>query len=209
MFFDLNNPDDLFQIYLLTTPEGQSNSEGIISNFIEYLCLLKNLKPGYMGMSTDINLENAYKIIDLIIGVSCDDFVFVRDHNLIVHKNHAVNVLGKYYEYASLSLIDSFSKPYQGIESTVIGELLGYPCPGINWSEMKQNASINYYIIFSDSFKDMFNFSKKYVQISGSACHKDKFTPSFEQALNDQKQYLQLYFRDRLNFGSIKLVIKR
>lgn len=208
MFFDLNKPEDLFQIYLLTTPEGKSNLEGIISNFIEYLCLLKNLKPGYIGMSTDINLENAYKIIDLIIGVSCDDFVFVRDHNLIVRKNHAENILWKYYGNTSLSVIHSFSKPYQGIESTVIGELLGYPCPGINWSEMKQNVSINYYIIFSDSFKNMFNFSKKYVQISGSACHKDKFTPSFEQALNDQKRYLQLYFKNQLGFGNIKLIVK-
>lgn len=208
MFFDLNKPEDLFQIYLLTTPEGKNNLEGIISNFIEYLCLLKNLKPGYMGMSTDINLENAYKIIDLIIGVSCDDFVFVRDHNLIVRKDHAVYVLSKYYRNASLSVIESFSKPYQGVESTVIGELLGYPCPGINWSEMRQNASINYYIVFSDSFKNMFNFSKNYVQISGSACHKDKLTPSFQNELDDKKQYLQLYFKDQLGFGSIKLIIK-
>lgn len=90
MIFDINNKNDLVQLFILLTTQSTSQYRSLLANFLEILSVLKGIKSGYIGPRADFNLNDLYQIRDLLI--NAQTFVFYPNNNLIVHKKVIKNI---------------------------------------------------------------------------------------------------------------------
>jgi hypothetical protein len=193
MIFDINNKDDIVQLFNLLSVKLNSRHITLLANFLEMLCVLKGLKSGYIGSKSEFDLNNLYKIKDLLINTQ--DFVFYPNNNLIVNKKIIKNI-----DFDPNLLSMSMYSP----DSYKLGKLLGYPCPGFNF---KSNTvkSVSFNLIASDTFRKLFNYTDRFnIQIIGFRCD----TELDEFSMYIYKEQLDYYFNNTLNFGRITLTIK-
>lgn len=192
MIFDINNKDNLYELFILLTT-STTKYRGLLANFLEILCVLKGIKSGYIGSMSEFNLSNLYEIRDFLI--NSQSFVYYPNNNLIVNKKIIKNI-----DYNPNLLSTSMYSP----DSYKLGTLLGYPCPGINF---KSNTvkSVSFNLIVSDTFRNLFNYRERFnIQIIGFRCD----TELDEFSMYIYNELLNNYFNDTLNFGKVKLTIK-
>lgn len=193
MIFDINNKKDLGQLFILLTTHSNSKNISLLSNFLEILCVLKGIKTGYIGPTSNFNLNDLYKIKDLLI--NAQDFIFYPNNNLIVNKKVIKNI-----DFDP----DLLSKSIYSLDSYKLGKLLGYPCPGINL-QSKKVKSISFDLVVSNTFRKIFNYKDRFnIQITGFRCD----TNLDEFSMYIYKEQLDNYFNDILNFGQVILTIK-
>jgi hypothetical protein len=196
MIFDINNKDNLHELFILLTTTTQSNIKyrGLLANFLEILCVLKGIKSGYICSMSEFNLSNLYEIRDFLI--NSQSFVYYPNNNLIVNKKIIKNI-----DFDPNLLSTSMFSP----DSYKLGKLLGYPCPGFNF---KSNTvkSVSFNLIASDTFRNLFNYRERfYIQIIGFRCD----TELDEFSMYIHKEQLDYYFNNTLNFGQVTLTIKK
>lgn len=193
MIFDINNKNDLVQLFILLTTQSNSNYRSLLANFLEILSVLKGIKSGYIGPRADFNLNDLYKIKDLLINAQA--FVYYPNNNLIVHKKVIKNI-----DFDPNLLSTSMYSP----DSYKLGKLLGYPCPGFNFKS-KKVISVSFDLVVSNTFRKLFNYTERFnIQITGFRCD----TELDEFSMHIYKEQLNNYFNDTLNFGQVTLTIK-
>ena len=123
MIFDINNKNDLVELFILLTTQSNSHHRSLLANFLEILSVLKGIKSGSLS---DFNLNDLYQIKDLLI--NAQDIIFYPNNNLIVNKKVIKNI-----DFDPNLLSKSMYSP----DSYNLGKLLGYPCPGFNFKSKK------------------------------------------------------------------------
>lgn len=203
MIFNINNNNSMYELFLLTNYNGTllaSKYRSQLSNFLEILCVLKGLKPGYLGSNDNTLGYNIAQIKDLINedGKKIQNFTYYPNTNLIVNNKILKNI-----DFDPNTISTSM---YDKDDTIKLGKLLGYPCPGINFNSTNVK-SISFNLNVSDTFRKLFNYTDKYkLQIIGFRCDYNYNDEIYLQLimLKDQLDY---YFNNILNFGKIYLEI--
>lgn len=199
MIFDINNKDSLYELFFLLTVNSHSELRSLLSNFLEILTVLKGIKTGYIGPKQDINLKSLDDIKDLIMenGNKIKKFIYYSKTNLIVNEKLINKMDNVDPNNLSTSMFD-----YK--DSVVLGKLLGYPCPGINFKSHSDSYTISFNLNTSKMFRQLFNYTDKFtIQITGFRC--DNVNENLEFNLHLYKEQLDYYFNTILNFGQVLL----
>jgi len=189
--FDLNDIYSLYDLSLLLNID--------LNNFLEYITCLKGLKPGYMSHK-DVSIF--YDVILFIKDLNQDDFIYIPRLKLIFNKNKVETILKKYNK--NLDYFNTLTSTYFiGQDSIIIGDILGYPCPGLHSRTKNNSLPISYNLILSDIFKQIFHTNSTHLQIIGSNCLKTDIDSKISQMYLDE--YLLNEYFQILHIGTIKL----
>jgi len=202
MIFDINNKEKVHELFFLLTFNSHSKLRALLSNFLEILTVLKGIKTGYIGPKQDINLKNVYDIKDLLMenGNKIKRFIYYPNTNLIVNEKLINKMENVDPNNLSTSMFD-----YK--DSVVLGKLLGYPCPGMNFKN-GNGYSVSFNLNTSKLFRQLFNYTDKFtIQITGFHC--DNINEDLEFNLHLYKEQLDYYFNTILNFGQVFLYLSK
>lgn len=183
--FDLNNINSLYELYIISTLD--------IYNFLEYISMLIGVKPGYLGYT---KLDKLFDLIFFIKDINVNDFIYIKEQELIVNKHHTLRILHKYNK--TLDDLKKFPSFYQELNSKIIGKILGYPCPGIDYRY--PGIGVSFYLKVSTLFKEIFKINDKYIQITGSKCME--LTQETKNYIEKYKNNLDNYFTS-INMGNV------
>lgn len=183
--FDLNNINSLYELYLISNLD--------IYNFLEYVSMLISVKPGYLGHT---KIDKLFDLIFFIKDINVNDFIYIKEQELIVNKKHTMYILNKYNK--TLDDLKKFTPFYKEINSKIIGKLLGYPCPGIDYRN--KGIGVRFYLKLSKLFKEIFKIDQEYIQITGSKCME--ITQKTKDYTENYKNNLDNYFIPN-NMGNV------
>jgi hypothetical protein len=192
---DLNDLKSLHELFLTLDID--------LENFLEYICCLKNIKPAYKSHK---DISKFYDVIIFIKDIDISKFVYFKHLKLLCNKNKVIEILKKYNK--DLSYLENITSNYfQNEDSIIIGDILGYFCPGLTNRTRDNSVAVSYYIKLSTDFKRIFNTDKNYLQIIGFNCLNSDLNSKFldfylyENLLNN-------YFKT-INIGNVFINFKR
>jgi hypothetical protein len=197
--FDINKPKSVNDLFNVIFPK---NSQGNLSKFFEFLSVLKGIKNAYLGYDTD-EISKMYTIILFIKDLSQDDFIYIPEHKFIGNKKNTLKILSEYPG----NLLESIFEKLNYKHEVILGELLSYPCPGLEYTENnKKPIHVKYILITNEIFRKLFYTDKMFIQISVSACSKKELTDKVNNKIKVYHILLNNYI-ESLSFGKIFLKI--
>lgn len=192
---DLNNLNSLHDLFLTLDID--------LENFLEYICCLKNIKPAYKSHK---DISKFYDVIIFIKDVDISNFIYFKHLKLLCNKNKVIEILKKYNK--DLSYLENITSNYfQNEDSIIIGDILGYFCPGLLNRTKNNSIAVSYYITLSTDFKKIFDIDKKSLQIIGFNCLKSDINSKFLD-LYFYESLLNNYFQN-INIGKVFIHFKR
>ena len=184
--FDLHSLDSLHALYILLNID--------LSNFLEYICCLKNIKPAYLSHQ---NISKLYEVLLFFQDIDISNFVYFKHLKLLCNKTQVIPILNKYNK--DLSYLQNLTTTYfQNEDSIIIGDILGYQCPGLQNRSKSNSTGISYDITFTSHFKELFNVRNNHLQIIGYNCLKSDIYSKlpdiylYEESLNTYFQTLDI-----------------
>ncbi len=164
---DLNDLNSLHELFITLDID--------LENFLEYICCLKNIKPAYKSHK---DISKFYDVIIFIKNVDISNFVYFKHLKLLCNKNKVIEVLKKYNK--DLSYLENLTSTYfQNEDSIIIGDILGYFCPGLTNRTKHNSVAIEYNITLSIDFKRIFDINKNSLQIIGFNCLRSDINSKF------------------------------
>ena len=192
---DLDNLNSLHDLFLTLDID--------LENFLEYVSCLKNIKPAYKSYK---DISKFYDVIVFIKDVDISNFIYFKHLKLLCNKSKVIEILKKYNK--DLSYLENItSNNFQNEDSIIIGDILGYFCPGLLNRTKNNSIAVSYYITLSTDFKKIFDIDKKYLQIIGFNCLKSDINSKFLD-LYFYESLLNNYFQN-INIGKVFIHFKR